>query len=194
MNNGSSLNRTTINGWLGDVTVRIQIIAYASAVGNVIGRVWRRSVVAGESVAAGTEGRVWRRGPVSAQAEASASVVSTIKRMIYLLINNIAQATAVITAKGKPQTNVFSPVNSVARATLTSSGGKRNSRLIFSGTASASAAIKVRVLTRASVSGVARAEAFIHDDVNRQIPWDEYAPDYRKFLVQPEPHIFTVVN
>ncbi len=194
MNNGSSLNRSTINGWIGDVTIRIQILSVAIATGAVIGRAWRRSVVAGSGVVNATEGRVWRRSTVAAVAVASVTLRQTYLRWVQSAIHCVSQALSVITAIGKPQTPVSSPVNAISSAVSTSILGRAFRYVTIGGVAQSIGNVSWRVFKRSGVNGTASALGFIHDDVNRQIPWDEAAPEERRFLVPHEPHTFTVVN
>ena len=89
---------------------------------------------------------------------------------------------------------MYSPVSSIAAAILSSIGGRMWGSPLVSSVASSVATVSARRHIRATISSSATALGFIHVDVNRQIPWDEAAPEERQFIVPAEPHTFLVVN
>lgn len=193
MNNGASLNSTTINGWRGDVTVRIQVISFAMATGGLVARAWRRSTVEAEASVSPAEGRVWRRSPQSAQATAEATIVYRFFRWIHLSALADAYATAVITAISKPPTPVRQAVSAIASSSASLTAGAWF-RGVLAATASATSVVKPRAFVKLKVSGEAIATGGIDTSVYRQLPWDEYAlPEYT-FTVANEPNIFYVVS
>ena len=194
MNNGSSLNSTTINGSRGDVSVRIQVLAYARAVGVASGRVWRRSVVAGVALATGTAGRVWRRSPVVGQALASASGAALVWRRVFSPVVAVASAVAVNLGHVLILTPVRVLVAGLAQAVNTGILGRVFARSVGSAQAQATATVTPHLHTRSIVAGQARAEAWITTNIDRRIPWDEPAPEHRTFVVPAGTRTFYVVS
>lgn len=192
MNNGGSLNSTTINGWRGDVSVRIQVLAYASAVGVATGYVLRRSVVAGVALAAATEGRVWRRSVVTGQALSAPVVLETIWRRVFSPVAAAAQALAVVTSDIRHLRYVRELHAGTALALCTGIVGRVYQRAILLCLAQAPATVSTRVHARSIVAGQARAEAWITTNIDRRIPWDEPAPEHRTFIVPAGTRTFYV--
>jgi hypothetical protein len=193
MNHGGSLNSTTINGWRGDVSVRVQVLAFAVAVGAASGRVYHRSKVAGQVLAQATAGRVWSRSIVTGLAQADASVMSMAWRRVFAPLIATAEASAVNLGHVLVLTPVRVLVDGVARALCDSIFGRVFARSVETGQAQADAAVVARVHARSIVSGQARAEAWITLNIDRRIPWDEPAPECRTFIVPSGTRIFYVV-
>lgn len=192
MNNGGSLNSTTINGWRGDVTVRVQVLAFASAVGVVSGHVLRRSVVAGIALATATGGRVWRRSAVAGLAQAITQTPASTWRLVFSPVTSIAQALAAVTSDIRHLNYVRELIAGAAIAVCTGIGGRVYRRSVLPGTAQAQATIATRVHMRSIVAGTAYAEAWIATNIDRRIPWDESAPEHHTFIVPAGTRTFYV--
>lgn len=192
--NSHGLNAASINGSVGDTTVRSVVQAYSRAIGVVVGRVWRRSPVAGSASAAGTAGRAWRRSIVSGVGAATSSAGFTVRHWVRETAVNVGAATATILAQAKPVSFVRVELAGSALARLISSGGRGWSRSPGISTGQASANPIARARRRAPVQGQASATAQLGSSIYRQIPFDELAPPERVFAVQPEQSIFYVVN
>ena len=192
--NRHGLNAASINGSTGDTTVRSVVLAYSRAIGVVVGRVWRRSPVAGSASATGTTGRARRRSIVYGVAAATSSARFTVRRWVRETALSVGAATATILAQAKPVSFVRAELAGSALARLISSGGRALSRSPGLSCGRASATPIARARRRALVQGQASATARLGSSIYRQIPFDELAPPERVFTVQPEQSIFYVVN
>lgn len=192
--NSHSFNAATINGGVGDTTVRAVVLSYARAIGAVVGRVWRRSPVVGTATVSRAQGRVWRRSPVAGAAQSTSSAGYAIRRWVRVNVIGAASAAAIVTAQAKPVSFVRMPIGGSAMARLTTAGGRVLSRSPGTAVCVAQGSIAPRSRRRSPVLSVARATATLRSSTFRQIPFDELAPPERVFAVQPEQSIFYVVN
>lgn len=194
MNNGASFNRVTVNGWLGDTSIRVQVVAFATATATAVGRIWKRAPVAGNARASGTGLLLKRfaRSPLVQFASAASSAKFTNFRVVRGAVSSAAVASAYITAIVRPRRLVPCSVSAAAAA------GAQVVPRVFATLgateqiASASALLKPRSFVRGSLDAKARAVAWVRGESFYQVPWDEPAPSERVFRLLAEPTFFTV--
>lgn len=192
MNNGASLNRTTINGWLGDVTQRIQVIAEAQATGTAVGRVFRKFIAELDaSATASSVGVVFRRGPLGVNAQADSTPVTNIHRVVRFAASAVAEAVAVVTAFVKPRTDVRLVASVIAQATA-DYVHRSLATAKLAASAWAEANVVPKAFVRSGVSGDGIASGVISDSLFKQIPWDESAPLDRQYIVYAVDRFFYV--
>lgn len=194
MNNGASFNRVTVNGWLGDTSIRVQVVAFASATATAMGRVWKMSQVAGQARATNTGKLITRfaRTPLVLYASAMSDAGFSQLRVVRSALQAVSSAVAEILATVRPIRFVRSALsadstasaNVTARRVSTLGQGVRSAEVV--GT------VVSRVFARSPISGSAQALAWVRSGSFYQVPWDEPAPDARTFLLNAESTVFTV--
>lgn len=193
MNNGMSFNRTAFNGWAGDTTVRVQVVAYALATAVAVrGTLFRRSPVTGSAVSqALLVDRVRRMAPITGQASAVCAITPRGYRYAMSPVSGAAASTAMVMGVVKPRTDLRSDVAGVARAAAVIVP-KRHVRFGALPVAQAVGLLSIKTWSRSPLAGVARADGAIDASVFKQIPWDEAADDDNRFVVVAQPHLFYV--
>ncbi len=187
----SSAAQAAVSGIVGRVHARLAVALTGSAQGEFTLSGVRAAVSVVAAAAICIAAGVFVRSKVNARAQALVNLVP--RRLVRSVLTSSPNARTAVVATVLERTFHRAPLAAVMQAQV-EVDFHVDVREPLSGRALATATVVARSCIRAPVAATAQADITVDFDVIKRIPFDEPAPEERRFLVEQRPPTFYVVN